>query len=343
MNNLRAACKGRLQELLGRARFAVAPGPDLGWDLALALGTKPPRRLLVQVRATPTRHALLGLAALKRRTREPVMLFAPWIRDEMADELRKQGVFFADAAGNAWITWPKEPVLIDIRGRRPELRTGPEPGRLIEPTGLKVIHLLLTREDAINGPFRRLAAEAGVALGTVAVVMRQLLAAGYLHPAGRRLRRLDRTRDLFELFVRGYELKLRPECVIGRYRHAEANLDRLLDRLREKLHGFNWALTGAAAAKELTRHLEPQTIALYVDERAQGALRMERMIPDVHQGNVTLLRWFAPTVKDGTPAPGLPTATVPLVYAELLCDGRAREIETAGILLERYWKDGGRA
>jgi hypothetical protein len=266
------------------------------------------------------------------------MILAPWIDDQRGAQLRKAGIFYADEVGNAWICFKRQKILIDVRGRRPSRKPEMERGRILEPAGLKVLHLLLTREGAINRTYREMAQEAGVALGTVAAVMRDLRSGGFLLRTTKRKRRLNRRPDLIELFVRGYALKLRPAAFLGRFRHEEADPRIVLRRFGDRFQqaGATWALAGAMAARRLTPHLEPDTLALFVDRRGRRALDGERMLPDAGGGNVILFDLFSPSVLDQGSGGENPIATPLLVYAELLFDGRPREVETAESIYERF-------
>jgi hypothetical protein len=182
--------------------------------------------------------------------------------------------------------------------------------------------------------YRRLAQEAGVALGTVGVVMRELKVAGYLKKAGPDEWGLQHRPALVDLFVRGYALKLRPACLIGRYRHQDQDVGRLRDTLLGRLarQKARYALTGGTAAEILTGYLWPDLVTLFVEEAGLVALKEERMLPDAVHGQVILLKRFWPTAAAPEEADDRNLATPLLVYAELLQDGRPRELETARVL-----------
>jgi hypothetical protein len=57
-------------------------------------------------------------------------------------------------------------------------------------------------------------------------------------------------------------------------------------------------------------------------------------------GNVTLLEMFAPNIIGAVPQAPWPLATPFLVYAELLQDGRPREVETAKMIFEQHIEPG---
>lgn len=316
-----------------------------GFDGRIVLNGRPPVRLLVIARRNrrlvreQVHHVVLAARALADRFPQRAILLAPWIEDSLAQELREAGIFYADLEGNMYLDLERPRIHLEIAGRRPSAPLKSDPGRLIEASGLKVLHRLLTQPETPLNTYRRLAEESGVALGTVGVVMRELRIAGHLRKdKGDRWTLHDRA-ALVDLFVRGYALKLRPACLLGRYRHREQRADRLRDALAARLAraGLPYALTGASAAEVLTRHLHADAVALYVTTAGLDALKNEPMLVDGDHGQLVLLNRFAPTVDDPQKAPGraLRLATPLLVYAELLRDGRPREVETARLLLRR--------
>jgi hypothetical protein len=228
--------------------------------------------------------------------------------------------------------------VVDVRGRRPETLQRAEPGRLVEAGGLKVILQLLEQPEAATRPYRALARETGTALGTVANVLRELRIAGHLVKGPGDAHRLEKRTDLLDLFIKGYALKLRPACRPARYRHEERDPRRLAGRLAGilKQRQAHWAVTGGVAGGEMTRHLETDTLAIFLDDAGREALKGERMLPAPEGGNLTILEYFAPCIT-WEKAPGrLPLATPHLVYAELLQDGRPREVETAHLIYDRF-------
>ena len=271
------------------------------------------------------------LRTLPKLSHKAVMLFAPWVSPPLAELLRERGIFYADTVGNAYVSVDRPRMLLNIQGCRPVSRRKTT-GRLIEPSGLKVIHQFLNDPESLTLPYRTLAPRAGVSYATVGIVRRALARAAFLST---NRKRLENVPSLVDHFVRGYALKLRPEIFMGTYRHRTKEIGALEARLKEVLGaaGGRWAFTGGYAAGLLTKYLQTDQIALMVDETSEAALRKEPMLPDTLAGNVVLFRLFAPSAiaRSSASAPA-PTATPLLVYAELLHDGRARELETAEML-----------
>lgn len=339
---LAKVCLEKIKHTIGgglKIHLAAAGRP--GVDFELHIGTNPPLRLVVEVKTRLTtrnqaRHIILQL---RRQTGEKTgaAVFADWIPEPIAEEFRKAGVCFVDAQGNVFLRKPPQ-VVVDIRGRKPGRPLRAEPGRLIEAGGLKVVHYLLTHPQAAGAPLRAIAGGAGVALGTAHAVMGELRRAQWLLPAAGGTARFGDRKGLIELFVRGYALKLRPACLIGRYRHQKHAPQEILEGVTQRLAGLegHWAVTGGMAARALTQHLEPDAVTLFVDEPARAKLGEEPMLRDEAGGNVTWLRLIDPAFLAETPHAPWPLATPFLIYAELLQDGGPRDIETARMIYERF-------
>jgi hypothetical protein len=339
--NVINGCLENIRNLLGKD--AIVNFQALGQrrpDIQMVLPTQPPIELIGECRTNITTRTQAINAVLQARayagTNARIVILARWIPEVVAQELREAGVDFADTLGTAYFRHPPQ-LFIDVRGKRPVPRLAPEPGRLVAVGGLKICHLLLTHPQFLNQPLRVIAEQANVALGTAHIIMRELMLARLLLPGPRRERRLGDVQDLIETFVHGYALKLRPACLIGRYRHRKFQPALILDTVQKTLMNTKgrWAVTGGWAAKQLTGHLEPDTVTLFVDEQAEQYLKAEPMLPD-RNGNLTLLRLFAETALDKQAPREFPLVTPLLVYAELLNDGGPREVETAQMIYEKW-------
>lgn len=339
--NTADACLGQLKQALGHGiPLRLEQTRERGRDCALHIGTKPHLRLIVETkkRVTTRNQALyLTLQVRKLAAKAEAILFADWIPEPAAEEFRKAGVFFVDAQGNAFIRKPPY-LVMDIRGKKPARPPKAEPGRLIEPGGLKIVHYLLTHPRAAGNPLRAIAEAAGVALGTAHAVMKELQRGQWLLPGPDEGRRFGDLKGLVELFVWGYGLKLRPACLTGRFRHQKRAPQEILDAFAERLKDMDgrWAVTGGMAARELTHYLEPDAVTLFVDDQAAARLGEEPMLRDDAGGNVTLLRFFGAAVLADQLRGPWPLATPLLVYADLLETGGAREVETAQMICEQF-------
>src|SRR6266699_952974 len=140
-------------------------------------------------------------AMLKSRgkaTREPLLLVAPYITRKVAERCRQLRLPFIDTAGNAYLEAPGLLVFVAGQARPVELRR--DNYRALNPAGLKLTVALLCSPELLNQNYRKIADDAGVALGTVSSAMKDLETRGFFnletHPARRKL--LDPERMLEE-------------------------------------------------------------------------------------------------------------------------------------------------
>jgi hypothetical protein len=284
-------------------------------------------RFRAEVKTRVTRADAL-LAVVKNTERaEEFLLVTPWVPETMAERFREGGIQFMDAAGNAFLDRP--PLYIFITGnKKPESATVPTVGRAFKPTGLKLLFALLCIPGLENQPYRVIAAKAGVALGMVNWVMKELKELGFLLETGttraRQARLLERER-LLERWITGYAEQLRPKLAHGRYRGAAGWWQ------DARLQGGLWG--GEVAAAKLTGHLKPEVVTIYLDEDDPAAVLTAHKLRKDPDGEVELLyRFWQP---DTIPPHG-DTVHPLLVYADLLASGNQRNLETARMIYDQH-------
>ncbi len=116
--------------------------------------------------------------------RRPLVV-SPYISPPVADIWRRQDVHYVDSAGNMFLRWPG--LLVDVRGRPqpPSGRARALPLRAFQPSGLRILFLLLTEPDTVRRSYRDIAVSSGMSLGTVSMVFHDLERAGTCTPATR--------------------------------------------------------------------------------------------------------------------------------------------------------------
>ena len=325
------------QRLLGQALKAVEPlgpqfrvlkqearGADHGADAIIDLRFGGRQiRYLAKVKRT-LRPATLGAVIHQLRAYAgPIvgkpLLVTDHVTPPLADALRAEGVEFVDAAGNVFLNQP--PLLVFVKGQRPAGQRPPaERGRAFQATGLQVLFALLARPELVTRPYREIAADAGVAHGTVGEVMAELPGLGYLADVGGR-RRLINGERLLDQWTEAYARTLRPRLLLGRFRgDIGALYTRTAEWPKDLLVG------GELAAARLTRHLRPGTATFSAQAIDPKVVLNLRLKADA-EGNVDFRRRFWAFLGE---KPHL-TPTL-LVYADLLAIGDARCLETAQLL-----------
>ncbi len=273
---------------------------------------------------TADRFAIPALIKAESEKRgERTLLAASFVTREVAERCRRLRVPFLDTAGNAYLEGPG--LLVYVVGQpRP---AGPDARdyRALKPAGLRIVFALLCRPALVEATYREIAATAGVALGTVGPVMKDLEARGYLRfrkGAGGRL--LEPAR-LVEEWVTHYPAALRPKLNPRRFRGDGERLAKM------DLAGLKACWGGEPAAAKLTGYLKPAEFTIYAREPVAKLVAAARMRAD-GAGNVEVLDRFWNFEGDEE----VPDAVPPLLaYADLLATHEGRDVEAARMIYEQ--------
>lgn len=285
--------------------------------------------LIVEVKHTLTPTTLGHALAQLQRFGRPGLLVTRYVTPPMAERLKQLDVPFLDTAGNAYVRTPK--TLIYVAGRKPHHPIMAERTvRAFRPTGLKVIFALLCVPELTRAPYRMIADEAGVALGTVGWTFYDLRRLGYFPPTRPKGGLIEKRDQLIDAWVEAYPQQLRPRLRPRRFRVKEFDWWKT-----EELTRLDMWLGQEPAAALLTQHLRPEIITVYGDTHLETLARKIHPIKDDH-GNLEVLQkfWnFKPATEGVEDYPLVPPL---LIYADLVATGDARNLEAAKIIRERF-------
>ncbi|BDC50591.1 hypothetical protein F183_A29070 [Bryobacterales bacterium F-183] len=263
-------------------------------------------------------------ALIKARERaggRRLVLVAPYVTGDMAQRCRELKLPFIDTAGNAYFDGTG--LFIYVVGLpKPEEMTS-KPYRAITTAGLQVAFALLSEPRLLQASQREIARCAGVALGSVGPVMKDLQQRHYL--GGRKPKLINADRLLDE-FVTHYPMRLRPKLLIRRFSAEPAGLR----QLNIAQYGALWG--GEVAADRLTHYLKPQQFTIYTREPITKLVAAARMKVDP-DGNLEVLRRFWQFEAEPSRADVVPAI---LVYADLLATNEPRNLETAKLVHEQH-------
>ena len=265
-----------------------------------------------------------------------LLLAAPYVRPQQAEILERAGIDFIDQAGNARLE--TRGLRVDVQGRRqPKVKRGKFP---TTKGWVKTTLVLLLRPDLEKATYRAIAAEAGVALGTVLKCLHDLRDRGYLQGDGAR-RVIANRPELIALWVQAYVDRLRPTLGERRLQVKAVGKVGLLTRIRQALrtHNVPWHLTGADAAERLLHHYHAEQTEIYAAPEAfddRALLKALLAQPTTRGGNLCVIEPPAPAATTAVRVVnGVPLAPVLLVYAELRYQGTDQALEAAEMLLPR--------
>ena len=273
---------------------------------------------------TIDRFATPGLIkAQTRRRREPVLLVAPFITREVAEYCRQLHLPFIDTAGNAYLEAPGLLIYVVGQGRPAAALTANL--RALNPAGLRIAFAILCQPALLQTTYRKIAAMAGVALGTVGPVIQDLEARGYLRFRKGLGPKLVDPERMIEEWVTHYPVALRPKLNPRRFQ-AEAERLKQMDPVPAKAY---WG--GEPAAEKLTGYLKPAQFTIYAREPVTKLVAAARMRADA-TGNVEILNIFWNFEAD----PEFPGVVPPLLaYADLLATHDGRNTEAARMIYEQ--------
>jgi hypothetical protein len=255
--------------------------------------------------------------------REPVLLVAPFVSREVAERCRELHLPFIDTAGNAYLEAPG--LFLYVVGQpRPVERHDIE-FRAMTAAGLQIAFAFLCRPALIRAPYREIAARAGVALGTIGPVLKDLEARGYVCFNKRQERKLIDAGRMVEEWVVHYPAALRAKLNARRFQADPARLQQI-DLSRQRAF---WG--GEPAAEQLTHYLKPLRFTIYARELIAPLVAAGRMRSD-SAGNVEILDTFW-NFESEADTPGV----VPplLAYADLLATNDGRNVEAARMIYEQ--------
>lgn len=267
---------------------------------------------------------LIGfLLYLQTHNHLPQLLITEYVNPNMAEKLKKNNMQFIDIYGNMFIK--NFPLYIYIRGNKPNsLIPKKISPRLFQPTGLKILYMLLTQAELINKSYREIAERAGVSLGSIAWVFKDLKNYDFLVDMGKKGKKLINKEELLKRWCMYYIEKLKPKLFIGNFRGLNNWKSYSLDS-----EYVLWS--GEVAAYQLTQYIKPEIIALYIKENYfSNVMQAFKLFKD-ESGDIEIYKQF------WLEAPNYQTVVHPIIiYADLLAAKDQRNIEVAKILYDKY-------
>lgn len=339
-----------LGKWMPRAEVRENTAPHGGFDglLAARVAGKTVRYLFEEKRHFRHQDAAVIAEQLNRRRAvlprrhadDRILLLAPHVREQQAPALERAGIDYIDLAGNAHLDAPG--LFVHVQGRRPPKQRVTAPARP-HKGWVRTVMALLVRPDLAAVPYRALADEAGVALGTVAKCMNDLAIRGLvLEQQGTRI--LADRPALVALWVQAYVEALRPTLAERRFQVRVDDTPQLWARLDAVLgeRGQPWALTGADAAGQRDHYFRAEDTEIYAPVRLLEDREVQKALiaqPAARGGNLLVIEPPGPLAIPDAAGDAVPTAPDVLAYAELRYRGTGQALEAAELLLPRVLGD----
>lgn len=263
-----------------------------------------------------------------KEKRPRLLVIAPCMTDYLAEKCRELQLPFLDAAGNAYLEAGE--LFVYVTGRKgAHYPPAPPKHRTTTAAGLKILFALLCRPPLLNVPYRELAATAGVALGTIGPVMKELetrrLIATFRTERGRR--HFVDAKALLQEWVNFYPAILRPKLRPRRLLAPDHQRVRQADLVP---YAAYWG--GEAAADRLTHYLKPETLTIYTVQDPTKLITDFRLRAD-DDGDVEILNAFWDRRLITGMADIVPAV---LAYADLMTNADARSLDAAKLIYEQH-------
>lgn len=258
--------------------------------------------------------------------KEEPLLISDYLTAGAAEFLRQEGISYLDASGNCFLQ--SGSLLLFVHGQKPKSRSRRESIRAFNSAGLKLIFMLLVREELINRTYRDLAKLVDISQGTVAYVMQDLQKLGFVEKRKKK-RRLLNKEDLMDRWATGYPERLRSELSRGRFRFLPSRKATGWQSHLSNLWATKWG--GEPGADLLTGNFRPELLTLYTREATSTVCQELEAAPDP-EGSIEILDmfWDPVELEEQNDSIGSTMAHVPplLIYADLVAsaDSRARRI-----------------
>lgn len=300
----------------------VNTSSDEGYDGFIDLNTAQGQTFsfVFQTRFRPRKENILFWEEIQKKHRfsRPGLLVCDRITTALEKYCIERGIHFLDGAGNASIILPG--LFLRVAGRKTQAFND-EPTRMSHGV-MKLLFILLSEPGSINETYRNLASLAGISLGMVSKAF-DYLEAKRFYRQSKQGRRLTDPEAITALWIQEYAVVLRPRFKILRL-EGSSNWQTL-----SLEPGECWG--GEAAASILSDgYLSPEQIQLFTP--VPLSYRRDSLHLRPHpKGNFQLTSAF--WGENFTPSK---RAIVLLTIAELMASQDDRNIETAGLLNDRY-------
>jgi hypothetical protein len=276
-------------------------------------------RVFLHLRITPKVATLILRQMEKSDAGASSLLLADFLPENLAARLRRKKINYVDSCGNAYLYHP--PLYVEISGRK---RKGSviSAARPFQQAGLKLIFVLLANPETASWTCRRLAAEAGIALGAVSLTLRRLEKTGYLESSRRRKRFLKNPEALLRRWEIGFSENLREKLLLHTCRLSGGlQLTDLPALLREKNLGENVLTGGELGAHLLLDHPDPRSAALHLPGDVLKTMLRLQLVPD-SGGNIDIMKIFGPSnTWQGWHPEGVKLADPLLMHADITLRG----------------------
>lgn len=256
------------------------------------------------------------------KTTKNYIVVSDFIANESKEVFKNNKINYLDTSGNAFIFSKKLRVLIEGR-KKSKNEVNNSSAKIFQEAGIKLIYVLLTNPEASKCSLRELAANAGIALGSVSNIMKELEEENFIIKTSKE-RKLKNRDELLQKWVAAYNEVLKPKLFRKAYQIKNAS-DLVMNNSIA-----SYQIGGELAAAEITNYLKPKDYEIYYSDELIDFSKQFKLIPDTN-GNLKIYNKFW---VDETDTNNNRIVSKLLIYADLMGTNNDRNRETAQMILE---------
>lgn len=256
------------------------------------------------------------------KTTKNYIVVSDFIANESKEVFKNNKINYMDTSGNAFIFSKKLRVLIDGR-KKSKNDVNNSNAKIFQEAGIKLIYVLLTNPEASKYSLRELAAKAGIALGSVSNIMKELEEENFIIKTSKE-RKLKNREELLQKWVAAYNQVLKPKLFRKAYQIKNA-----IDLIANNSIS-SYQIGGELAAAEITNYLVPKDHEIYYSDELIDLAKKFKLIPDTN-GNLKIYNKFWVDEADDK---NKQIVSKLLIYADLMGTNNDRNRETAQMILE---------
>lgn len=264
-----------------------------------------------------------------------VILLTKAINENLRNELALAGINYVDEIGNIFIKGTD--FLVHGMGKKPAPRRKVgEKNRIFQEAGVRLLFGILNHPAFLNLTYREMAKAARISLGSVNIIMNELVAAKYVAESANGEKRVLHFDDLVMRWALAFQEVLKPKLLLGNFTFWDKSNVRNYGKIDVAKWGGLWG--GEAAGGIYSGHLVPEKLSQFVPDGEKQWLTGMKLVPATADWDVEILSefwmhdhpFFLETTKFPNVVPPL------LAYADLVLSADERNRETANIIYEKY-------
>jgi hypothetical protein len=279
----------------------------------------------IEIKGEVRQSQVLEIIEQFGKSKDQWLLIARYIPQPLKDYFKSLSINYLELAGNCYIN--VKGIFIYVADQKVTPIREIAIGKLWKPTGLKFLMVIINNPELLNTSYRDIAMSAGVALGNIGSLLKELGHAGFIKKSGNVVILLNREK-LVTRWTEMYHTTLRPRLIKGRFRFIRAEGAKEWKELASA--GVYWG--GEPGAALLTNHITPGHFTIYSDKSGNELLKMPGIFPDIN-GNITLLEkfWGQSHERKKNEQKDIKANAAPalLIYADLAHDLDSRNHEIA--------------